>query len=220
MTSIISINQSSPYYPRRLLDLQDPPIEIFCKGHLEALQLPSLAIVGSRKASQQGLRHAYDFAKSLANVGVCIISGLAEGIDTAAHLGALGSELKHPTIAVCGTSLDRCYPIKNRALCQTIAEKGLLISEYPIGTITKPYHFPQRNRLIAALSLGTLVVEANQKSGSLITARFANDLGREVFAIPNAIGRVCGSGCHQLIKDGAKLTERPSDITEELILNL
>jgi DNA processing protein len=220
MTSIISINQSSPHYPRRLLDLQDPPIEIFCKGHLETLQLPSLAIVGSRKASQQGLRHAFDFAKSLANVGICIVSGLAEGIDAAAHLGAFVSELKHPTIAVCGTSLDRCYPIKNRALCQTIAEKGLLISEYPIGTITKPYHFPQRNRLIAALSLGTLVVEANQKSGSLITARFANDLGREVFAIPNAIGRVCGSGCHQLIKDGAKLTERPADITEELILKL
>jgi DNA processing protein len=220
MTSIISINQSSPYYPRRLLDLQDPPIEIFCKGRLEALQLPSLAIVGSRKASQQGLRHAYDFAKSLANVGVCIVSGLAEGIDAAAHLGALGSDLKHPTIAVCGTSLDRCYPIKNRALCQTIAEKSLLISEYPIGTITKPYHFPQRNRLIAALSLGTLVVEANQKSGSLITARFANDLGREVFAIPNTIGRIYGSGCHQLIKEGAKLTERPADITEELIMKL
>jgi DNA processing protein len=203
-----------------LHDLQDPPVEIFCIGHLEALQLPSLAIVGSRKASQQGLRHAHDFAKSLANMGVCIVSGLAEGVDAAAHMGALDSQLKCCTIAVCGTSLDRCYPIKNRALSQKIAEKGLLISEHPIGTITKPYHFPQRNRLIAALSLGTLVVEANQKSGSLITARFANDLGREIFAIPNAIERISASGCHQLIKDGAKLTERPADIAEELVFKL
>ena len=220
MTSIIAINQSSPYYPRRLLDLQDPPLEIFCRGHLEALRLPSLAIVGSRKASQQGLRHAHDFGKSLVHMGICVVSGMAEGIDTASHLGALSSELDYCTIAVCGTSLDRCYPIKNRGLSEKIAENGLLISEYPIGTITKPYHFPQRNRLIAALSLGTLVVEATQKSGSLITARIANELGREVFAIPNGIGKVCSSGCHQLIREGAKLTERPSDIAEELIFKL
>lgn len=200
--------------------MQDPPAEIFCMGHLEALNLPSLAIVGSRKASTQGLKHAHYFAKSLANMGICIVSGLAEGVDAAAHIGALESELVCCTIAVCGTSLDRCYPIRNRALSQKIAEKSLLISEYPIGTITKPYHFPQRNRLIAALSLGTLVIEANQKSGSLITARFANELGREVFAIPNAIGKICASGCHQLIKEGAKLTERPLDIAEELVFRM
>jgi DNA processing protein len=220
MLPIISINQSNPYYPRRLLDLQDAPSKIFCIGNLEALKLPSLAIVGSRKASTQGLRHAHSFSKALANMGLCIVSGLAEGIDAAAHCGALDSSLQPGTIAICGTSLDRCYPHKNRALFQKIAENGLLISEYPLGTITQPYHFPQRNRLIAALSLGTLVVEAATKSGSLISARLANDLGREVFAIPNTIGRICSAGCHQLIREGAKLCEKPQDIADELLFRL
>ena len=220
MTSIISINQTSPYYPRRLLDLQDAPAEIFCLGNLQALKLPCFAIVGSRKATLQGIKHAHHFAKSIANMGACIISGLAEGIDAAAHRGALASRLSPSTIAVCGTSLDRCYPFKNKELFKLIAENGLLISEYPPGTITKPYHFPQRNRLIAALSTGTLVVEASPKSGSLITAKMANELGRDVFAIPNAIGKVCSAGCHQLIREGAKLTEKPSDIAEELLFRL
>ena len=220
MTSIISINQTSSYYPRRLLDLQDAPTEIFCLGNLRALELPSFAIVGSRKATLQGIKHSHYFAKSIANMGACIISGLAEGIDTAAHQGALASRLNPSTIAVCGTSLDRCYPFKNKELFKLIADKGLLISEYRPGTITKPYHFPQRNRLIAALSSGTLVVEASLRSGSLITAKIANELGRDVFAIPNAIGRVCSAGCHQLIREGAKLTEKPSDIAEELLFRL
>ena len=216
MHSIISINQKHPYYPSRLLDLSDAPKEIYCLGNLRALKIASIAVVGSRKASNQGLKYAQFFSQSLANKGFCIVSGLAEGIDSAAHLGALESSHPIPTIAICGTSLDKCYPTKNRALFEKIGQKGLLISEYPVGTSTKPFFFPQRNRLIAALSLGTLVVEAAVKSGSLITAKCANELGREVFAIPNSISRLSSAGCHQLIKDGAKLTEKPSDIFDEL----
>jgi len=216
MHSIISINQKHPYYPSRLLDLSDAPKEIYCLGNLRALKMASIAVVGSRKASNQGLKYAQFFSQSLANKGFCIVSGLAEGIDSAAHLGALESSHPIPTIAICGTSLDKCYPTKNRALFEKIGQKGLLISEYPVGTPTKPFFFPQRNRLIAALSLGTLVVEAAIKSGSLITAKCANELGREVFAIPNSISRLSSAGCHQLIKDGAKLTEKPSDIFDEL----
>ena len=216
MHSIISINQKHPHYPSRLLDLSDAPKEIYCLGNLKALKMASIAVVGSRKASNQGLKYAQFFSQSLANKGFCIVSGLAEGIDSAAHLGALESSHPIPTIAICGTSLDKCYPTKNRALFEKIGQKGLLISEYPVGTSTKPFFFPQRNRLIAALSLGTLVVEAAVKSGSLITAKCANELGREVFAIPNSISRLSSAGCHQLIKDGAKLTEKPSDIFDEL----
>ncbi|MFM6961674.1 DNA-processing protein DprA [Polynucleobacter victoriensis] len=216
MLPIISINQKHPYYPSRLLDLSDAPKEIYCLGNIKALKMPSVAIVGSRKASNQGLKYARTFSQALANQGFCIVSGLAEGIDAAAHLGALESNHPIPTIAVCGTSLDKCYPNKNRALFQQINQMGLLISEYPVGTATKPFFFPQRNRLIAALSLGTLVVEAAIKSGSLITAKCANELGREVFAIPNSISRPSSAGCHHLIKDGAKLTEKPSDIVDEM----
>ncbi|MEY3950536.1 MAG: hypothetical protein RJB21_294 [Pseudomonadota bacterium] len=216
MPSIISINQKHPYYPSRLLDLSDAPKEIYCLGNIKALKMPSIAIVGSRKASDHGLNYAQFFARTLANHGFCVISGLAEGIDSAAHIGALESNHPIPTIAVCGTSLEKCYPTKNRALFEKINQFGLLISEYPPGTATKPFFFPQRNRIIAALSLGTLVVEAAIKSGSLITAKCANDLGREVFAIPNSISRLSSAGCHQLIKDGAKLTEKPADIFDEL----
>jgi len=216
MPSIISINQKHPHYPSRLLDLSDAPKEIYCLGNIKALKMPSIAIVGSRKASNHGLQYARFFARALANQGFCVISGLAEGIDSAAHMGALESNHTIPTIAVCGTSLDKCYPTQNRFLFEKINQIGLLISEYPPGTATKPYFFPQRNRLIAALSLGTLVVEAAPKSGSLITAKCANELGREVFAIPNSISQLSSAGCHQLIKDGAKLTEKPSDIFDEL----
>ena len=216
MNSIITVKQSHPYYPRRLLDLPDAPQEIYCLGNLEALKIPSLGIVGSRQASQEGMTTASYFANAVVNQGLLVISGLADGIDSAAHLGALQARPLLSTIAVCGTSLDKCYPSKNRPLFRAIARQGLLISEYPPGSITKPHFFRQRNRLIAALSLGILVVEAALRSGSITTAKYANDLGREVFAVPNSIHQAQSLGCHQLIKEGAKLVGRPEDIFEEL----
>jgi DNA processing protein len=216
MNSIITVKQSHPYYPRRLLDLPDAPQEIYCLGNLEALKIPSLGIVGSRQASQDGRVTASYFANAAVAHGLLVISGLAEGIDSAAHLGALRARPLLSTIAICGTSLDKCYPSKNRPLFRAIARQGLLISEYPPGSITKPHFFRQRNRLIAALSLGILVVEAALRSGSITTAKYANDLGREVFAVPNSIHQAQSLGCHQLIKEGAKLVGRPEDIFEEL----
>lgn len=196
--------------------MPDAPQEIYCLGSLEALKIPGLGIVGSRQASQEGVATASYFAKTVVEQGLIVVSGLAEGIDSAAHQGALQAQAQLSTIAVCGTSLDRCYPSKNRSLFEIIARQGLLISEYPPGTVIKPHFFRQRNRLIAALSLGILVVEAALKSGSLISAKFANDLGREVFAIPGSIQKPQAMGCHQLIKEGAKLVGRPEDIFEEL----
>lgn len=196
--------------------MPDAPQEIYCLGSLEALKIPGLGIVGSRQASQEGVATASYFAKAVVEQGLIVVSGLAEGIDSAAHQGALQAQAQLSTIAVCGTSLDRCYPSKNRSLFEIIARQGLLISEYPPGTVIKPHFFRQRNRLIAALSLGVLVVEAALKSGSLISAKFANDLGREVFAIPGSIQKPQAMGCHQLIKEGAKLVGRPEDIFEEL----
>ena len=216
MNSIITVKQSHPYYPSRLLDLPDAPQQIYCLGNLEALEIPSLGIVGSRQASKEGMTTASNFANTMVDHGLLVISGLAEGIDSAAHLGALQARPLLSTIAVCGTSLDRCYPSKNKLLFETIARQGLLISEYAPGMIIKPHFFRQRNRLIAALSLGVLVVEAALRSGSLVTAKYANDLGREVFAIPHSIHKAQAMGCHQLIKEGAKLVERPEDIFEEL----
>ena len=216
MNSIITVKQSHPYYPRRLLDLPDAPQEIYCLGNLEALKIPGLGIVGSRQASKEGMTTGAYFAKAVVAQGFMVVSGLAEGIDAAAHLGALQAQARLSTIAVCGTGLDRCYPSKNQSLFQTIARQGLLISEYPAGTIIKPHFFRQRNRLIAALSLGVLVVEAALRSGSLISAKYANDLGREVFAIPHSIHKPQAMGCHQLIKEGAKLVEKAEDIFEEL----
>ncbi|MEY3847814.1 MAG: hypothetical protein RL615_804 [Pseudomonadota bacterium] len=216
MNSIITVKQSHPYYPSRLLDLPDAPQEIYCLGNLEALKIPSLGIVGSRQASKEGMTTASYFANAVVDRGLLVISGLAEGIDSAAHLGALQARSLLSTIAVCGTSLDQCYPSKNKPLFKAIAQQSLLISEYPPGSVTKPYFFKQRNRLIAALSLGILVVEAAVRSGSMTTAKYANDLGREVFAIPNSIHQPQSMGCHQLIKEGAKLVGRPGDIFEEL----
>ena len=196
--------------------MPDAPQEIYCLGNLEALKIPSLGIVGSRQASQDGRVTASYFANAAVAHGLLVISGLAEGIDSAAHLGALRARPLLSTIAICGTSLDKCYPSKNRPLFRAIARQGLLISEYPPGSITKPHFFRQRNRLIAALSLGILVVEAALRSGSITTAKYANDLGREVFAVPNSIHQAQSLGCHQLIKEGAKLVGRPEDIFEEL----
>ena len=175
-----------------------------------------IAIVGSRAASPEGIRNAHYFAQALSAEGYLIISGLAKGIDGAAHLGALGANQDHPTLAVCGTGLDIVYPREHFQLAKAIAGAGLLVSELAPGLGPKPWHFPRRNRIIAALALGILVIEAAERSGSLITARLGCELGREIFAIPGSIHHPLSRGCHQLLQQGAKLAQSPKDILEEL----
>jgi DNA protecting protein DprA len=204
-------------YPKALLEIADPPPLLYAKGNLALLNKLSIAIVGSRNASVQGEKNAEAFAQGLAEHGLCIVSGLALGIDGAAHRGAL--KAKGDTIAVVGTGLDMVYPAQHRDLAHQIASSGLIISEFPLGTLSKPQNFPRRNRLISGLSLGCLVVEANLKSGSQITARLSAEQGREVFAIPGSIHSPLAKGCHQLIKQGAKLVDSLQDIVEELNLN-
>jgi DNA processing protein len=205
---------TDPQYPARLRELANPPSALFLHGDPDLLSLPQLAIVGSRTPSTGGRRNAVDFAAHLAAAGLVIGSGLATGIDASAHRGALDAD--GLTLAVTGTGLDRVYPAKNRALAHEIAMSGLLVSEFPIGTPPLPAHFPRRNRILAGLALGTLVVEAALKSGSLITARLAGEAGREVFAIPGSIHNPLARGCHALIRDGAKLVETGDHILEEL----
>jgi DNA processing protein len=178
------------------------------------LQSPQLAIVGSRNPTPNGRITAQDFARHLADVGLTITSGLALGIDAASHLGALESD--GYTIAVMGTGLDRVYPARNRDLAHAVAERGALVSEYPLGTTPRPENFPRRNRIISGLSMGTLVVEAALQSGSLTTAHHAVEQGREVFAIPGSIHNPLSRGCHRLIREGAKLVETAEDILSEL----
>jgi len=201
-------------YPTLLREIDDAPPLLFIQGDPATLNLPQIAIVGSRNPSASGRQTATDFAHFLASAGLAITSGLADGIDGAAHQGAL--ETKGPTLAVTGTGLYRVYPAKHRELAHRIAEQGALISELPPGTPPIPANFPRRNRIISGLSLGTLVVEAAQKSGSLITARLATEQGREVFAIPGSIHNPLARGCHALIRQGAKLVETAGDILEEL----
>jgi DNA processing protein len=204
-----------PGYPDRLLQTDDPPLLLYVQGQLAALAHPrSVAMVGSRNATPQGLGHARAFARHLSEQGVCIVSGLALGIDGAAHEGAL--EGPAPTVAVVGTGLDRVYPRQHLALARRIVAQGALVSEYPIGTAPLAAHFPQRNRLIAGLSHGTLMVEAALQSGSLITATQAVQMGREVFAIPGSVHSPQSRGCHLLIRQGARLVESAQDILEEL----
>jgi DNA processing protein len=205
-------------YPAALMDLaSDAPPVLFAHGNLDLLQRPAIAIVGARSATQNGMDNAQDFAQYLAGQGWCIVSGLASGIDTAAHQGALlAGPTGGGTIAVLGTGIDRVYPTSNRDLAHRIAAEGLLLSEFPLGTKGLPMNFPRRNRLVAALSRGVLVVEAAKRSGSLITARLAGNLGREVFAIPGSIHSPLSHGCHALIRQGAKLVESGQDIWEEL----
>lgn len=203
-----------PRFPPRLREIPDPPLALFANGDIDLLGSPQLAVVGSRNPTAGGRRTAYDFARHLASAGLGITSGLAEGIDAAAHEGAL--EGNGITVAVTGTGPDRVYPAVNRDLAHRILDSGLLVTEFPTGTGPKPGHFPRRNRIIAGLSLGVLVVEAAEKSGSLITARLANDSGREVFAIPGSIHNPLSRGCHRLIRQGAKLVETAGDILEEL----
>ncbi|MBU3574453.1 DNA-processing protein DprA [Polynucleobacter sp. UK-Mo-2m-Kol15] len=213
---IIQLRRSAPGYPVRLLDLFDPPNPLYVYGDIGLLNLPMIAIVGSRAASPEGIKNASDFAQALSAEGYLVISGLARGIDGAAHLGALGPNQSHPTLAVCGTGLDIVYPREHLALAQSIGGTGLLVSELAPGMGPKACHFPRRNRIIAALALGILVIEAAERSGSLITARLGSELGREIFAIPGSIHHPLSRGCHQLIQQGAKLVQSPKDVLEEL----
>ena len=203
-------------YPQALLEIADPPPILYAKGDLSLLNRPAIAMVGSRNATPQGEKNAEDFASALCGAGLCIVSGLALGIDGAAHRGAL--KANGATIAVVGTGLDIVYPARHRELAHQIVERGLMISEFPIGTPSRAQHFPRRNRIISGLSLGTLVVEANVQSGSLITAKLAAEQGREVFAIPGSIHSPVAKGCHQLIKQGAKLVDSIQDIVDELAI--
>lgn len=200
-------------YPRLLLETADPPLLLYAKGRLELLNRESLAIVGSRNASMQGAMHARQFAQALSEAGLTIVSGLALGIDTAAHEGALSGA--GATIAVIGTGGDIVYPARNHALAHRIAEEGCILSEYALGTPALPANFPRRNRIISGLAGGTLVVEAAAQSGSLITARLAAEQGRDVYAIPGSIQSPLARGCHELIRQGAKLVETAADILED-----
>lgn len=205
-------------YPDALLQTADPPLLLYLHGRRELLREPALAIVGSRSPTAQGRDNATQFARSLSQAGLTIVSGLALGIDGAAHQGALDGlrDGGASTIAVLGTGLDQIYPRRHLKLGQEIIAHGLLISEYSLGTPVLPPNFPRRNRLIAGLSQGCLVVEAALKSGSLITARLASEAGREVFAIPGSIHSPLSQGCHALIRQGAKLVECAEDVLEEL----
>jgi DNA processing protein len=205
---------TDPRYPKLLLALPDCPIALHVSGNAAALADPQVAIVGSRCPTAQGRETALDFAASLSARGLGITSGLAEGIDACAHHGALHSQ--GLTLGVLGTGIDIAYPRCNRGLHRDVERHGALISEFPLGTPPRRRNFPRRNRIIAGLCLGTLVVEAARRSGSLITARLANDYGRDVFAIPGSIQNPLSQGCHELIKAGAKLTETPADILGEL----
>lgn len=202
-------------YPQALLNLPDPPVLLYVKGRRELLNRPTLAVVGSRSATAQGVRNAEAFSKAASEAGLCIASGMAQGIDAAAHIGGLGGQ--GSSIAVVGTGLDKVYPAANRDLAHRLAAQGAIISEFPLGTPPLAANFPRRNRIISGLSLGCLVVEASLQSGSLITARLAAEQGREVFAIPGSIHAPQAKGCHFLIKQGAKLVESAQDILEELV---
>jgi DNA processing protein len=205
---------ADPGYPPLLLQTADPPLLLYVQGDLAALSRRSVAVVGSRRPSAQGLDNARSFARALGEQGWAVVSGLAQGIDAAAHEGALDAGVA--TVAVMGTGPDRVYPARHRALAHRIAQQGALVTEYPPGVPPLPEHFPQRNRIIAGLTLGTLVVEAALRSGSLITARLASEAGREVFAIPGSIHAAQAQGCHALIQQGAKLVTTPQDIFDEL----
>jgi len=201
-------------YPRLLLEIADPPPLLYARGRVELLQRSALAIVGSRNATQQGSANAEAFARTLSESGLTIVSGLALGIDAAAHRGGLQGV--GATIAVLGTGLDIVYPQRNAALAAEIAARGLLVSEFALGTAPAAHNFPRRNRLISGLARGCLVVEAAVASGSLITARSAAEQGRDVFAVPGSIHSPLSKGCHVLIKAGAKLVESAEDVLTEL----
>jgi DNA processing protein len=201
-------------YPQALANIPDPPLLLYISGRIDLLARPALAIVGSRNATVQGKANAGAFAGALSHAGVCVVSGLALGIDAAAHEGALRGP--GSTIAVVGTGADLFYPARNRALAQCIASEGCIVSEYALGTPPASGNFPRRNRIISGLSSGVLVIEAAAQSGSLITARVAAEQGREVFALPGSIHAPLARGCHQLIRDGARLVETVDEILEAM----
>jgi len=203
-------------YPSGLLNTPCPPPLLFLLGRRELLQRPMLAVVGSRHASVQGAQTAESWAEALGQAGLTIVSGMAAGIDAAAHTGALRTAAS--SVAVIGTGIDRIYPARNQALARQLAQTGLILSEFPLGAPPLAQHFPRRNRLIAGLSQGCLVVEASLKSGSLITGRLAAEYGRDVFAVPGSIHSPQAKGCHRLIRDGAKLVDCLDDILQELRL--
>lgn len=208
----VGFNQ--PEFPDLLNEIITPPLGLFIKGNIKLLKRHQIAIVGSRNASPAGKKTTEQFAAELTRLGFTITSGMAAGIDSHAHLGSLS--VGKSTIAVMGTGIDQIYPHRNRALYNEITKNGLVVSEFPPRAIARPEYFPQRNRIISGLSLGTLVVEAGMRSGSLITARLAAEQGREVFAIPGSIHSPTSRGCHYLIRQGAKLVESVSDITDEI----
>ena len=210
------IGARDPEMPVRLNAIPDAPEVLFVRGDPEVLSAPQIAVVGSRRATPAGARIARRLAGELAAHGIVVTSGLAQGVDAEAHRGALDAGGR--TIAVLGSSLDRIYPSAHRSLAERIAGHGGLVTEFPFGTRPMPWNFPWRNRIISGLSLGVLVVEAAERSGSLVTARLAADQGREVFAVPGSILNPLSSGCHRLLRDGAKLVERVEDVLEELPL--
>jgi len=201
-------------YPQALLNIADPPILLYIQGRDRLLSATSLAVVGSRNATVQGIQNAERFSEAASRAGLTVVSGLALGIDAAAHHGGLRGS--GSSVAVIGTGIDIVYPMRNRALAQRLAEEGCIVSEYPLGMPPVAANFPRRNRIISGLARAVLVVEAAAQSGSLITARTAAEQGRDVFAIPGSIHSPLSKGCHQLIKQGAKLIESAQDILEEL----
>ncbi len=217
------LSLGDPRYPRALLEIEDPPLLLYLRGRVDAWlsadgrSAAALAVVGSRNPTAQGAINARELAHACAQAGLCVVSGLALGVDSAAHEGALRMERAEAvTVAVVGTGLDRVYPRRNHDLAHRIAQRGVLVSEYPLGTPPLAANFPQRNRLISGLSVGTLVVEAALASGSLITARLALDQGKEVFAVPGSIHSPQSRGCHALLRDGAHLVESVQDVLEQL----
>ncbi len=212
------LRQGEPGYPPQLASIPDPPELLHFRGDPLVLSAPAIAIVGSRRPTPAGRATAFEFARQLASHGLVVTSGLAAGIDAAAHRGALAAG--GATVAVCGTGLDRTYPDSHAALAREIAAQGTVVSEFPPGTLPLPHHFPRRNRLISGLSLGVLVVEAQYRSGSLITARLAAEQGREVFALPGSIHNPLARGCHRLIRDGARLVETVQEVLAGLQADL
>lgn len=208
------VTLDDPVYPPALLTMPDPPALLYVKGRLDLLHAKGVAVVGSRSATPQGVEDAQRFSRALSQAGLVVVSGLALGIDGAAHRGALGE--RGSTIAVIGTGADLVYPAAHQPLARQIAAVGAIVSEWPLGTPARAANFPQRNRLIAGLVGGVLVVEAAMRSGSLITARLANEMGRDVFALPGSIHAPLSRGCHRMLKQGAKLVETPEEILEEL----